>query len=257
MASTPKSESPALLPTVTTAQRPTNAEYQRLKNRTRLLFRGSLLAATFVGAAYMGWKNEADLVTSYQGNFDELPRLDANDLVGRSLLSDTRRSLNATCDFSKAAPDARDNETARTEWQNDCCFSVPKKKENLKIWLDGCTGTLSIRGKPYLQCLEHWHEGALNCKKDGVQDMSGTCSFFAHCSDMRSYPGMAVNAYGGGIIVYLIGLMYMFAGLAIVCDEYFVPALEVLTEKLDVSDDVAGATLMVGFMPSIIACNIL
>ena len=36
----------------------------------------------------------------------------------------------------------------------------------------------------------------------------------------------------------------MFAGLAVVCDEYFVPALEVITEKLDVSDDVAGATLM-------------
>ena len=36
----------------------------------------------------------------------------------------------------------------------------------------------------------------------------------------------------------------MFTGLAVICDEYFVPSLEVLAEKLDVSDDVAGATLM-------------
>lgn len=245
MTSMSQSKSPELLPIATNYQRPTNAQYQRLKNRTRLLFRGSLLAATILGAAYMGWKNEADLVTSYNANFDKMPRLDANDLTGRSLLSDSRRSLNATCDLSNAAPDARDNETARIEWQEACCNTVPKKKEKLQTWLDGCTGTLSIRGKPYLECLEHWHEGALACEKDGVQDMSGACSFFAHCSDMRSYPGMAVNAYGGGVIVYLLGLMYMFAGLAIVCDEYFVPALEVLTEKLDVSDDVAGATLMV------------
>ena len=36
----------------------------------------------------------------------------------------------------------------------------------------------------------------------------------------------------------------MFLALAIVCDEYFVPALEVITEKLSLSDDVAGATFM-------------
>lgn len=36
----------------------------------------------------------------------------------------------------------------------------------------------------------------------------------------------------------------MFVALAIVCDEFFVPSLGVLTEKLDISDDVAGATFM-------------
>merc|ERR1719329_1626493 len=29
--------------------------------------------------------------------------------------------------------------------------------------------------------------------------------------------------------VYFIGLVYMFAGLAIICDEFFVPALELFT----------------------------
>ena len=36
----------------------------------------------------------------------------------------------------------------------------------------------------------------------------------------------------------------MFAGIAIVCDDYFVPALEAIVEKLGLSDDVAGATFM-------------
>jgi hypothetical protein len=32
----------------------------------------------------------------------------------------------------------------------------------------------------------------------------------------------------------------MFVALAIVCDEFFVPSLGVITEKLDISEDVAG-----------------
>jgi Ca2+/Na+ antiporter len=36
----------------------------------------------------------------------------------------------------------------------------------------------------------------------------------------------------------------MFFFLAIVCDEYFVPALEVVADSLEISEDVAGATLM-------------
>jgi len=36
----------------------------------------------------------------------------------------------------------------------------------------------------------------------------------------------------------------MFVGLAIVCDEYFIPALEVITTRLGITEDVAGATLM-------------
>ncbi|PAV60991.1 hypothetical protein WR25_04369 isoform I [Diploscapter pachys] len=48
----------------------------------------------------------------------------------------------------------------------------------------------------------------------------------------------------GAVILHLIGLIYMFVSLAIVCDEFFVPSLAVLTEKLSLSDDVAGATFM-------------
>ncbi|XP_064409820.1 sodium/potassium/calcium exchanger 2 [Latimeria chalumnae] len=48
----------------------------------------------------------------------------------------------------------------------------------------------------------------------------------------------------GAIILHIIGMIYMFIALAIVCDEFFVPSLTVITEKFSISDDVAGATFM-------------
>jgi len=46
------------------------------------------------------------------------------------------------------------------------------------------------------------------------------------------------------IPLYGLGVFWMFIGMAIVCDEYFVPALEVMAEEMGISEDVAGATLM-------------
>ncbi|XP_010113894.1 PREDICTED: sodium/potassium/calcium exchanger 3-like, partial [Chlamydotis macqueenii] len=38
--------------------------------------------------------------------------------------------------------------------------------------------------------------------------------------------------------------VYMFYALAIVCDDFFVPSLEKICERLHLSEDVAGATFM-------------
>jgi len=48
----------------------------------------------------------------------------------------------------------------------------------------------------------------------------------------------------GAIILHMIGLLYMFYALALVCDHYFVPTLDVIIERWGISDDVAGATFM-------------
>lgn len=48
----------------------------------------------------------------------------------------------------------------------------------------------------------------------------------------------------GAIVLHVLGMIYMFVALAIVCDEFFVPALDVIIEKLQISEDVAGATFM-------------
>lgn len=49
-----------------------------------------------------------------------------------------------------------------------------------------------------------------------------------------------------GLIYYAFGVLYMFFAIAIVCDEFFVPALEEIASEnyFDLSMDVAGATLM-------------
>jgi len=48
----------------------------------------------------------------------------------------------------------------------------------------------------------------------------------------------------GAIVLYVIGILYMFYALALVCDNYFVPSLDVLIEKFNIPPDVAGATFM-------------
>lgn len=48
----------------------------------------------------------------------------------------------------------------------------------------------------------------------------------------------------GGFMLHFIGALYMFCSLAIICDEFFVPSLEIITEKLQLQDDVAGATFL-------------
>ncbi|XP_077601376.1 sodium/potassium/calcium exchanger 1-like isoform X1 [Stigmatopora nigra] len=48
----------------------------------------------------------------------------------------------------------------------------------------------------------------------------------------------------GWVFLHIFGMVYMFVSLAIVCDEFFVPALGVIIDKLEISDDVAGATFM-------------
>merc|ERR550525_1672290 len=55
------------------------------------------------------------------------------------------------------------------------------------------------------------------------------------------------------IIYYVLGIVYMFVALAIVCDEFFVPALECFVDEFGISMDVAGATFMAagGSMPEL------
>uniref|UniRef100_A0A8C2EP49 Sodium/calcium exchanger membrane region domain-containing protein n=1 Tax=Cyprinus carpio TaxID=7962 RepID=A0A8C2EP49_CYPCA len=48
----------------------------------------------------------------------------------------------------------------------------------------------------------------------------------------------------GAVLLHVLCAVYMFYALAIVCDDYFVPSLEKISENLQLSEDVAGATFM-------------
>lgn len=64
-----------------------------------------------------------------------------------------------------------------------------------------------------------------------------------HCTAAFSGCDRDFDKYGG-IILWLLIMLYMFKALGVICDEYFVPSLEAIVEKLEVSNDVAGATFM-------------
>jgi K+-dependent Na+/Ca+ exchanger-like protein len=66
-------------------------------------------------------------------------------------------------------------------------------------------------------------------------------------------PRLKESLSRGWIVVYLLCIVYMFAALAIVCDEFFVPALEAFVDEFGISMDVAGATFMAagGSMPEL------
>nr|AAP57526.1 K-independent Na+/Ca2+ exchanger JSX [Mus musculus] len=48
----------------------------------------------------------------------------------------------------------------------------------------------------------------------------------------------------GGIVIYFLIILYMCMAISIVCDKYFLPSLEVISDSLGLSQDVAGATFM-------------
>ncbi|XP_062267910.1 sodium/potassium/calcium exchanger 4 isoform X1 [Platichthys flesus] len=70
-----------------------------------------------------------------------------------------------------------------------------------------------------------------NCSEPAIHEFPG---------DLFTNP----ERKGGAIMLHIVATLYMFLALAIVCDEYFVTALEKICEKLDLSEDVAGATFM-------------
>jgi len=68
-----------------------------------------------------------------------------------------------------------------------------------------------------------------------------------HDSRFLSYSGCVGTDMDRKIVVLAgVGVLYMFIAIAIVCDEFFVPALEEIASEnyLNLSMDVAGATLM-------------
>ncbi|KAH8028737.1 hypothetical protein HPB51_018219 [Rhipicephalus microplus] len=48
----------------------------------------------------------------------------------------------------------------------------------------------------------------------------------------------------GGVLVHILVVLYMFYALAVVCDDYFIASLEECCARLNLSEDVAGATFM-------------
>jgi len=76
-------------------------------------------------------------------------------------------------------------------------------------------------------------EGAVPARRKLYEYEAGVCDSFL----VSHYKTVAMA-------LLMWGIFYMFWGLAIVCDDYFVTSLEDISEALHLSSDVAGATFM-------------
>ena len=79
--------------------------------------------------------------------------------------------------------------------------------------------------------------GAISGQCDCALDAAGECA-----PGTETCCGSIDN--GGGVVLYLLVTLYTFLGLAIICDGYFCESLAMISTKLGLSDDVAGATFM-------------
>ncbi|GAA6228884.1 sodium/potassium/calcium exchanger 4 [Lates japonicus] len=98
---------------------------------------------------------------------------------------------------------------------------------------------MMVEGHPDL---EHWGRRLMASAPDNETEQK-------NCSEpaIHEFPSDFFTndeRKSGAIMLHIVAALYMFLALAITCDEYFVTSLEKICEKLDLSEDVAGATFM-------------
>ena len=74
-----------------------------------------------------------------------------------------------------------------------------------------------------------------------LAERCGTVSFLAPEVIKQDY-AHECDVWGVGVMAYLLGIVYLFLGIAIVCDDYFVASLEVSGRARPVSS--GGRTLL-------------
>ena len=71
----------------------------------------------------------------------------------------------------------------------------------------------------------------------------GNCTIAA-IEEFPKFPFHAKQRANGGILLPIFIALYLVIALGTICDEYFVPALEMICDVLGLPSDVAGATFM-------------
>ncbi|XP_025095670.1 LOW QUALITY PROTEIN: sodium/potassium/calcium exchanger 3-like [Pomacea canaliculata] len=75
------------------------------------------------------------------------------------------------------------------------------------------------------------------------EDDSGNCTPRAVNNFPENFFSLELTK-DGAVVLHILIAFYLFAALAIICDDYFVPSLEQICKDLHLKEDVAGATFM-------------
>ncbi|KAL3199137.1 hypothetical protein MRX96_014102 [Rhipicephalus microplus] len=85
-----------------------------------------------------------------------------------------------------------------------------------------------------------WHRADAYCRTAMVDQIA--CGLQSRTSPVTSSRRSSGNK--GGVVIHFIIVIYLCGVLGYICDDYFVPSLEIIAESLNVPSDVAGATFM-------------
>lgn len=118
-----------------------------------------------------------------------------------------------------------------------CLFGGSKHEGGVSLFSSN-----RLRGSWSTALMEHGYsnvgadEGSGLLEGQAAHQEEGRTLASASCSNHVDSIGMAV--------LYVFGILYCFLGLAIVCDEYFQSSLEIISDVLHLTPDVAGATFL-------------
>ena len=172
--------------------------------------------------------------------------------IGRNILSTPENCTNSVC--SKYIPEY-DNEKQKETFRKDvkAYFNCLDEPEAGEIKCDG--GSVA-----WLYCdadKKKYDSPTFRINSNPCRSLSYNCTAVRESTNATETwvpkikdPMFPEDVFteeqrnGGAIIFHIIGVLYMFYALALVCDHYFVPTLDVIIAKYNISPDVAGATLM-------------
>ncbi|XP_056254028.1 sodium/potassium/calcium exchanger 3 [Seriola aureovittata] len=129
----------------------------------------------------------------------------------------------------------------RRPFQRFCCCGVGLVAV---IWLT------QVIQAPEAESSWFWpgvNDGALRWTRRLMQEKSDNQSLDQPRAAIHEFPEdifTKEQRKKGAVFLHALCAIYMFYALAIVCDDYFVPSLEKISENLQLSEDVAGATFM-------------
>jgi K+-dependent Na+/Ca+ exchanger-like protein len=125
----------------------------------------------------------------------------------------------------------------------------PKKQKYLPhtILASACAMLLVVGVSSMVEA-DHPQVAALGLRRLTVSGSNANATL--SCNDHPGEGGMPkppppnTGSVNGDVILDFAVVLYIFVGLAVICDEYFTPALERISTELGLSDDVAGATFL-------------
>ncbi|KAM4770897.1 sodium/potassium/calcium exchanger 3 [Rhinophrynus dorsalis] len=156
----------------------------------------------------------------------------------------------------------------RRQWRG----KTRRKRKDLLLWQMGFMGSLLLVGSYFSQWTEYsgydglgyldnelsnaveangkWNgRGLLWTEEENITEVQKEVKHRKNCTEpaLHEFPSDIFSNEDrrhGAVILHVLCAMYMFYALAIVCDDFFVPSLEKISERLQLSEDVAGATFM-------------